>query len=206
LEIRRIAGALGAELLGVDLSTEFPETEIRRAFLEHQVVFFRDQALDPAQFMAFARRMGKPIEYPFVKGIDGFPEVIEVKKLEHERYNFGGIWHSDTTYLEEPPMGSMLLARELPPYGGDTLFANQYLAYETLSDGMRRVLDGLIAVNSSANADVSRTREDRIREQARSTEELASEHPVVRTHHGMLRSELLRGAHAPGNRPQGAVR
>ena len=132
--------------------------------------------------MAFARRMGEPIEYPFVKGIDGFPEVIEVKKLEHERHNFGGIWHSDTTYLDEPPLGSMLLARELPPYGGDTLFANQYLACETLSEGMRRLLEGLVAVNSSANADVSRTREDRVKEQARTTEELVSEHPVVRTH------------------------
>jgi taurine dioxygenase len=132
--------------------------------------------------MAFARRMGEPIEYPFVRGIDGFPEVIEVKKLEHERYNFGGIWHSDTTYLDAPPMGSMLLARELPPYGGDTLFANQYLAYETLSEGMRTLLGGLIAVNSSANADVSRTREDRVRGQTRTTEELVSEHPVVRTH------------------------
>jgi len=182
LEVRRIAGALGAEVLGVDLAKDFPEEEIRRALLEHQVIFFRDQRLAPAQFMAFARRMGKPIEYPFVRGIDGFPEVIEVKKLEHERHNFGGIWHSDTTYLEEPPMGSMLLARELPPYGGDTLFANQYLAYESLSEGMRRLLDGLTAVNSSANADVSRTREDRIKEQARTTEELVSEHPVVRTH------------------------
>jgi taurine dioxygenase len=182
LEVRRIAGALGAEVLGVDLAKDFPEVEIRKAFLEHQVVFFRDQKLDPAQFMAFARRMGEPIEYPFVKGIDGFPEVIEVKKLEHERHNFGGIWHSDTTYLDQPPMGSMLLARELPPYGGDTLFANQYLAYETLSEGMRRLLDGLIAVNSSANADVSRTREDRVKEQARTTEELVTEHPVVRTH------------------------
>ena len=182
MEVRRIAGALGAEVLGVDLAKDFPEEEIRRAFLEHQVIFFRDQRLAPAQFMAFARRMGKPIEYPFVRGIDGFPEVIEVKKLEHERHNFGGIWHSDTTYLEEPPMGSMLLARELPPYGGDTLFANQYLAYESLSEGMRRLLDGLTAVNSSANADVSRTREDRIKEQARTTEELVSEHPVVRTH------------------------
>jgi taurine dioxygenase len=182
LEIRRIAGALGAELLGVDLSREFPEEEIRKAFLEHQVIFFRDQQLTPAQFMAFARRMGQPIEYPFVKGIDGFPEVIEVKKLEHERYNFGGIWHSDTTYLREPPMGSMLLAREIPPYGGDTLFANQYLAYEALSEGMRKILQRLIAVNSSANADVSRTREDRVKEQARTTEELVSEHPVVRTH------------------------
>jgi taurine dioxygenase len=185
LEIRRIAGALGAEISGVQLNHELGAktvAEIRHAFLEHQVVFFRDQALEPAQFMAFARRMGRPIEYPFVKGIDGFPEVIEVKKLEHERHNFGGIWHSDTTYLEEPPMGSMLLARELPPYGGDTLFANQYLAYETLSEGMRKVLDGLTAVNSSANADVSRTREDRIKEQARTTEEFAAEHPVVRTH------------------------
>ncbi len=182
MEVRRIAGALGAELLGVDLSREAPVGEIRQAFLEHQVVFFRDQKLDPGQFLAFARRMGEPIEYPFVKGIDGFPEVIEVKKLEHERHNFGGIWHSDTTYLEQPPMGSMLLARELPPYGGDTLFANQYLAYESLSEGMRRLLDDLIAVNSSANADVSRTREDRVKEQARTVEELVSEHPVVRTH------------------------
>ena len=133
MKVRRIAGALGAEILGVDLSKDFPAKEISgTAFLEHQVVFFRDQTLDPAQFMAFARRMGKPVEYPFVKGIDGFPEVIEVKKLEHEQHNFGGIWHSDTAYLDEPPMGSMLLAREMPPYGGDTLFANQYLAYEAL--------------------------------------------------------------------------
>ena len=106
---------------------------IRKAFLEHQVIFFRDQKLDPAQFMAFAAAMGEPVEYPFVKGIAGFPEVIEVKKLEHERHNFGGIWHSDTAYLDEPPMGSMLLAREVPPFGGDTLFASQYLAYDALS-------------------------------------------------------------------------
>ena len=179
LEIRRIAGALGAEILGVDLSREFPVREIRRAFLEHGVIFFRDQKLEPAQFMAFARAMGRPIEYPFVKGIPGFPEVIEVKKLEHERHNFGGIWHSDTAYLEEPPMGSMLLAREIPPYGGDTEFASQYLAYEALSDGMKRLLDGLYGVNSSAKADVTRTREDRVKEYARHYE---AEHPVVRTH------------------------
>ena len=169
-------------MLGVDLSKDFPEREIRTAFLEHQVIFFRDQKLDPAQFMAFARRMGRPIEYPFVKGIDGFPEVIEVKKLEHERSNFGGIWHSDTSYLQEPPMGSMLLARELPPYGGDTIFASQYLAYEALSEGMRRVLERLVAVNSSAKADVTKTREDRVKERGARSEELVAEHPVVRTH------------------------
>jgi len=179
VEIRRLAGALGAEILGVDLSRSIPAQEIRQAFLEHQVVFFRDQKLDPAQLMAFARTMGKPIEYPFVKGIPGFPEVIEVKKLEHERHNFGGIWHSDTTYLDEPPMGSMLLAREIPPYGGDTEFASQYLAYEALSAGMKQLLVGLKAVNSSSKADVTRTREDRVKEQARRYE---AEHPVVRTH------------------------
>ena len=182
LEVRRIAGALGGEILGVDLSREIPAREIRKAFLEHQVVFFRDQDLTPAQFMAFARSMGQPIEYPFVKGIEGFPEVIEVKKLEHERSNFGGIWHSDTSYLEQPPMGSMLLARELPPYGGDTIFASQYLAYDALSEGMRRMIDGLVAVNSSAKADVTKTREDRIKERAARSEDLLAEHPVVRTH------------------------
>jgi taurine dioxygenase len=185
LEIRRLAGALGAEILGIDLARELSSREvaqIREAFLEHQVIFFRDQALTPAQFMAFARAMGKPVEYPFVKGIEGFPEVIEVKKLEHERHNFGGIWHSDTAYLAEPPMGSMLLAREVPPYGGDTLFASQYLAYESLSEGMRRMLEGLVAVNSSAKADVSRTREDRVREHGGPQKTFEAEHSVVRTH------------------------
>ena len=185
MEVRRLAGALGAEIHGVDLKKDLTDeitAEIRRAFLEHLVIFFHDQPLTPAQFMAFARCMGTPVEYPFVKGIDGFPEVIEVKKLEHERHNFGGIWHSDTTYLAEPPMGSMLLAREVPPYGGDTLFANQYLAYESLSEGMRQLLCGLIAINSSSKADVSRTREDRIKEQGGESKEFVGKHPVVRTH------------------------
>jgi alpha-ketoglutarate-dependent taurine dioxygenase len=187
IEVHRIAGALGAEVLGVDLSRPPDDVEVtalRRAWLEHLVLFFRDQNLTPAQYMAFARRIGEPIEYPFVKGIAGFPEIIEVKKLEHETVNFGGIWHSDTAYLETPPMASMLLAREVPPFGGDTLFANMYIAYETLSEGMRSLLDGLRAVNSSAKADVSRTREDRIRSDGRSDErqEYVAQHPVVRTH------------------------
>src|SRR3979490_1404758 len=148
MEVRRLSGALGAEIHGVDLGEKLTgETvaQIRRAFLEHLVIFFHGQSLTPAQFMAFALRMGRPVEYPFVKGLDGFPEVIEVKKLEHERHNFGGLWHSDTAYLAEPPMGSMLLAREVPPYGGDTLFANQYLAFESLSAAMQEMLRGLKA-------------------------------------------------------------
>ena len=187
LEIHPIAGTLGAEISGVDLSTDLPEetvTAIRRAWLDHLVVFFRDQALPPARFLAFARRFGEVIDYPFVKGLDDFPHVISVIKLEHERINFGGIWHSDTAYLDVPPMASMLIAREVPPAGGDTLFANMYLAYETLSSGMKRLLDGLLAINSSANADVTRTREDRMKDRARdeAQKEYTAAHPVVRVH------------------------
>jgi taurine dioxygenase len=187
IEVRRVAGALGAEVLGVDLAHALDDDQVealRSAWHEHLVLFFRGQDLTPAQFMAFAGHIGRPVEYPFVKGIDGYPEIIEVKKLAHETVNFGGIWHSDTTYLAEPPMASMLLARETPPFGGDTLFANMYLAYETLSEGMRRMLDGLRAVSSSAKADVSRTREDRIKSDGRTDgrQEYVAEHPVVRTH------------------------
>ena len=184
MEVRRLSGALGAEILGIDLRQMSEESvaQIRRAFLEHLVIFFRDQHLSPAQFMAFAQRMGKPVEYPFVKGIEGFPEVIEVKKLEHEKQNFGGIWHSDTAYLEAPPMGSMLLAREVPPFGGDTLFANQYLALESLSEAMRSLVSGLVAINTSTKADVTRTREDRIKEQGAEIKQYVAEHPVARTH------------------------
>ena len=187
IEVRRVAGALGAEVHGVDLSVPLPaETtaEIRRAWLENLVIFFRDQALTPAQYMVFAQSMGEPVEYPFVKGIEGHPRIIEVKKLEHEKVNFGGVWHSDTAYLDAPPMASMLLAREIPPYGGDTLFANQYLAWEALSAGMQRMLEGMTAINSSARADVSKTREDRLKSDGRedAPREYNAEHPVVRTH------------------------
>src|SRR5262249_57808544 len=106
----------------------------------------------PAQFLAFARRFGEPIEYPFVKGLDEFPEIIPVLKLEHERVNFGGIWHSDTAYLDVPPMASMLVAREVPEAGGDTLFANMYLAYEWLSAGMKRVPGRVVARHNPSHA------------------------------------------------------
>jgi len=185
--VERIAGALGAEIHGLDLARGLDDdgvTFVRRALLDHLVVFFRDQTLTPAEFAAFGRRFGKLARYPFVEGLPGHPEVIEVKKLEHERVNFGGVWHSDTAYLEEPPMASMLLALEVPPTGGDTLFANMYAAYETLSDGMKRLLAGLKAVNSSAVADVTRTREDRIASNPGKAKGQVFEaaHPVVRTH------------------------
>ena len=185
IEAKRIAGALGAEIHGVDLSRLLSKSDfdqIKRLWLEHLVIFFRDQELNEKQYMAFATQFGEPVEYPMVEGLTGYPKIIEVRKLEHERVVFGGVWHSDTAYLERPPMASMLLAREVPPVGGDTLFANMYLAYESLSPGLQRLLAGLKAVNSSGKADASRTREDALKHSGKKAGDFVAEHPVVRTH------------------------
>jgi len=187
ITVTPIAGALGAEIHGIDLSQPLATesiSEIRQALLDHLVIFFREQDLSSDSFLAFAEAFGQPVEYPLIKGIDGYPTITEIVKTEHDRANFGGIWHADTTYLETPPMGSILYALQVPPYGGDTLFANQYLAYEALSEPLRRFLDGLTAVNSSALADVSKTREDMIRNAGDDAppSNYLSEHPAVRTH------------------------
>ena len=204
MKIKRIAGALGAEIIGLDLTQSLSSDltkEIREVFLKNSVIFLRNQSLTSQQFMNFATAMGEPIQYPFVKGFDDFPQIIEVKKLEHEKVNFGGVWHSDTTYLEKPPMGSMLLSKEIPPFGGDTLFACQYAAYESLSDTMQRLLEGLQGVNSSAKADVSKTREDRIKSDGNESlpKSFSSSHPVVRTHPETGRKALfINTAHTTG--------
>ncbi len=186
LQVHPVAGAVGAELSGVDLARDLDAAvgEIREAWLQHGVVFFRDQPLSPDELLAFARSIGEVARYPFVPGIDGYPDIIAVTKLPEETVNFGGIWHSDTAYLDEPPMATMLLAREVPPAGGDTMFASQYAAFEALSPALRELLEPLRAVNSSALADVSKTREDRLREHGTEGDVQSYEavHPVVRTH------------------------
>jgi taurine dioxygenase len=186
-ELRPLSGALGAEIYGVDLSADLADdmvAALRQALLDRLVIFFREQDLPPARLLALAKRFGTPNEYPFVKGLDGYPEIIAVTKLPDESVNFGGVWHSDTTYLQEPPMATLLVAREVPPVGGDTMFANQYLAYQSLSPRMQHLLHDLRGVASSAKADASRTREDRIRSDgtAEPRKLLTAEHPVVRTH------------------------
>jgi taurine dioxygenase len=197
MRAKRLAGAIGAEIEGVRLLPDLPEqtiAEIRRIWLEHSVVFFRGQDLSPTAFAAFARRFGEVVHYPFLKGLEEAPEVIPVVKLEHETVNFGGLWHTDTAYLESPPMATMLIAREVPTYGGDTLFASGYAAYDALSDGMKRLLDPLRAVNSSSKAEKTRTREDRAAHEPRKV--LEAEHPVVRTHPETGRKALyVNGGH-----------
>jgi taurine dioxygenase len=182
--------ALGAEVLGVDLS-EKPDdatfAEIQRAWLEHHVLFFRDQELRPGQQTAFAERFGDLEAYPFIEPLPGHPHVIPIVKEKDTRMNFGGGWHSDMSYQERPCKATLLYAIEVPERGGDTLFANMIAAYEALSEGMQDLLGGLRAVftaskvhgaagfYSSADHPMQK-RTDSAREAARHL------HPVVRTH------------------------
>ena len=185
IDVNPFSGALGAEIKGVDISIPLDAevvSEIRNALLKHLVIFFQNQVISPQQQLNFAEQFGIPMEYPQLKGLPNCPLVTEVIKLEHETLNFGGVWHSDTTYLQQPPMASLLYAIEIPPYGGDTLFSNQYMAYETLSDGLKKTLSELVAVNTSSKPEVSMTREDRMREAGMELNILSASHPAVRTH------------------------
>ena len=153
LTLRRVAGALGAEISGVDLSKTLSDetvAAIRQALVEHQVIFFRDQALTPEQQTAFGARFGPLNIHPYVAGMDGHPEVMEIIKEPSDKINFGGGWHSDMSFLETPAIGSILYALEIPQFGGDTLFASQAAAFEALSPGLQATLEGLSAVHSAA--------------------------------------------------------
>ena len=152
LDVKPLAGGLGAEILGVDLRTDLPAEAWRTidaAFAEHGVIFFREQDLTPEQHIAFAGHFGPINVNRFFTPVPGHPQIAEVRKEPHHRKNIGEVWHTDHSYDEIPALGSVLLAREVPEVGGDTMFANMYLAYETLSDGYKRMLEGLRAVHSS---------------------------------------------------------
>lgn len=192
LTTERIAGACGAVVRGVDLARDPDDAEIayiRRALLDHGVVVLRDQHLDPEQQVAFSRRLGPPSPVPFVQSIPGHPEVIAVVREAEEThgYTFGGLWHSDFSFLPEPPSASILHALEVPPYGGDTIWASQTLAYQRLSPGMQTMLTGLRGVHSAVNAYSPRMQavHDTFAGMAVRTDDSANEtrvHPVVRAH------------------------
>ena len=152
MEIRPISGALGAEILGVDLAAGIDEEtfdRIRAAFLEHGIIVIRDQHLTPSQHLAAARRFGEINVNRFFTPVEGHPQIAEVRKEPHHKRNTGNKWHTDHSYDDVPALGSMIYAVEVPPAGGDTLFANMSLAWEALSDGMKKMLARLEAVHSS---------------------------------------------------------
>jgi taurine dioxygenase len=189
LKIRRVAGALGAEISGVDLGRDLPDetiAAIRAALNAHQVVFFRDQELTPGQQVVFGARFGPLNIHPYVRGMAEHPEVMEIVKEPEDRINFGGGWHSDMSFLERPAIGSILYAVEIPGFGGDTLFASQAAAYDALSPGLKATLEGLNAVHS-ANREYSAAGHSAQKRSSMSVVEaegMAGEyvHPMVLTH------------------------
>jgi alpha-ketoglutarate-dependent taurine dioxygenase len=194
LDIRPMTGALGAEIHGVDLAelgtvgdhAAPAVAAVRQALLDHGVIFFRDQRFDAEQHKVLARRFGEIFVHPNFYGIQTDPEIVDIRREPGDTRIVGEEWHTDTTMMPEPPMGAILYAIEVPPYGGDTLFANQYLAYETLSRGMKRLLADLRAVHSDRKvagprANVNQGRSTKARDDEAWRETL-SVHPVVRTH------------------------
>ncbi|MGV2462082.1 UNVERIFIED_CONTAM: taurine dioxygenase, partial [Pseudomonas aeruginosa] len=188
LTIQPISPALGAIVSGIDLGAPLDDTgqrAIEQALLEHQVLFFRDQSLEPRSQARFAARFGDLHIHPIYPSVPEQPEVIVLDTAVTDVRD-NAIWHTDVTFLETPAPGAVLAAKQLPPYGGDTLWASSTAAYEALSAPLRRLLDGLTATHDIGKsfprerfgvteADLARLEEARLKNPPRS-------HPVVRTH------------------------
>ena len=188
LDISLTSGALGAMIEGIDLSQPLEDAdvaEMRGALNEHGVIFFRDQKITPEQHIAFAERFGKIDVNRFFRAAPGYPQIAEVRKEPGQTTNIGGGWHTDHSYDQIPALGSILLARETPTRGGDTIFACMNRAYEALSDGLKKTLEGLRAVHSSrhvfgAGTDYVKASGDRLENAENATQDAI--HPVVLRH------------------------
>ena len=206
IEVLRKGGALGAEIAGVDLSQALRDDvfdEIYDAWLQHHVIVFRNQNLTPAQHLLFAKRFGAIHLHPFNKPLDEHPEILEILKTEDMVQNNGARWHSDQMYTVKPAKGTMLYAREMPPYGGDTQFSNLYLSYDALSPGLKQMLQGLRGVNNGdSRKHNGLTRMERVKrgmsilpQKDPGDTQTISVHPVVRTHPETGRKTLYFGSH-----------
>tara|TARA_B110000240_G_scaffold127116_1_gene141415 strand:+ start:75 stop:911 length:837 start_codon:yes stop_codon:yes gene_type:complete len=188
INIKQISGNVGVEIHGVDLSKEVPDSlfnEIRDAFIENGLIFFRDQNLTPEEHIRFAEQWGKININRFFAKVDGYEQIAEVRKEPDQKGNIGGEWHTDHSYDQIPALGSILLAKEIPSNGGDTLFASMYKAYEGLSNGMKVTLESLNAIHSSRHifgegSDYSKLSKGRIGNPQLAIQDAI--HPVIITH------------------------
>lgn len=181
---------VGAEIQGVDIAAGLSANEldaIRASFAEHGLVFFRDQDISPEDHIAFAEQFGDINVNRFFTANPDHPQIAMVTKEPDQQVNIGGGWHTDHSYDHEPALGSILVARELPPSGGDTWFASMYKAYESLSPGLQETLCGLNAVHSARHvfgsaAGYEEHTEGRIGNSAKADTLTDPVHPVVIVH------------------------
>jgi len=189
ITVQPLAGAIGAQLGGFDLRTRQSDDvidEIRRAFLQYLVVFVREQQLEPHHLVTFARQFGELDPHHVLRGMNEAPEILEIVREPTDKYIFAPGWHADVTWQQKPVLGAMLYGVEVPDSGGDTLFANQYLAYESLSDGLRSALDKLNAIHTAAktygDGAEKLTHVHLMKVDRSEAVKGFSAHPVVRTH------------------------
>ena len=207
IEVKPIAGALGAELHGIDLAnlTDDDFADVHDAFLAHQVIFFREQTLTPVEQIGFAKRFGDIHLHPYMKGLPDHPEILEIVKREEDTKNFGGGWHTDQAFSPRPALCTLLYAKETPTFGGDTMFTNMYAAYEALSDTMKSVLAPLkgLFLGDRAAAAGGQSRKEKYLAQGGimqpkdpgADEGTQAEHPLVRTHPETGRKSLFLSSH-----------
>ena len=188
IEVGPVSGGVGVEIHNVDIKQGLSDSAfetLRDAFVTHGLIFLRDQDITPDEHIAFAQRWGDININRFFPRLDGYDQIATVTKEPDQIVNIGGGWHTDHSYDHVPALGSILIARETPPVGGDTLFACMYKAYDTLSDGLKQTLEGMKAVHSSRHvfgeqSNYRETLKDRFSNAEDATQDAV--HPVVITH------------------------
>jgi taurine dioxygenase len=181
IRVEPITGAIGAEVSNVDLA-DFDEeviAEIQHAWLQHKVLFFRDQDLTQAQHVAYGRALGELEIHPFTRNEDTHPEIIILNSTP-EKFQAAEVWHSDVTFRESPPLGSVLFGRVIPPWGGDTCFANMELAYDMLADDVKEEIDDMQAIHSFVSTFGRGMSDEELEKWSQAYPD--QKHPVVRTH------------------------
>ena len=210
IQVKPISGGLGAEIEGVDLSTldDTKFAEINQAFLDHQVIFFRDQDITPEQQLNLALRFGKIHYHPYMMGMVDHPEILEIIKEPGETYTFGAAWHTDQMFNPSPAKATMLYAKETPSVGGDTMFSSMYKAYDGLSDAMKVMLKDVKTFNAGdrfknmgggSRAERyagNKSMAGKVRDPGNQITE--AHHPLFRTHPETGRTGLYIGSHTQG--------
>ena len=183
MEVKLLSGALGAEITGIDLkdSTDKNWKVINNLMLEHKALFFRDQDITSEQQINLARKFGPLEKHVYVKGLENHPEIIRIIKGPQEKHQWGETWHTDVSYNPKPTKVIILRSRKIPPVGGDTMFSNMEIAYETLDKNIKKRIEGKRAIHSSLGAAAFVDKYEEM-EGNGNLDEYSNEHPMVRTH------------------------